>query len=209
MLGALFGVAPGLLCGVLLAAAPADAGGPPITYVITHAKLDVIETGKYESGTAVSWEGEGHEHETLAKPDFELPPLPSPLPRSGGGVIAVSDVELDGHETLVDNDGKQDACSGSWGKTDTSGITVKIQPLARGRLRTSWEIPSDLASMRCGVGYSLIRGTPLIEKTVQRGRIGDRNLVLTIKGRKSFSETRSPGKVQQELKYEGQVTLKR
>jgi hypothetical protein len=149
-------------------------------YKVVQAHLDVIETAKYESGSSLAWNGEGHQHEKLAAADEELPPLPVPISSRGGGVAMTTSVFTDGDENLIDSEGKKDPCSGTWGEGEekTGSLVVLVKPKGYHKLKVIWNIPHDLASQRCGFGYDLIQSQWLTVTSMANGEIGDARLAL-------------------------------
>jgi hypothetical protein len=191
-----------------LALAPGSAAAKFTAYQIAHATFDVQEQGSWKPNYKASWEGDGHQHERLMAEDEELPSLPLGIPRRGGHVTVRTDVISDGDETLIDAEGKKEACSGVWNDEDPGTFTVKVQPSGRGKLRSTWEVPTGISSERCGAQFNQLP-SPLIVKGNDAGAIGNRRLVLETSGTRTKSRQTLGGKETQTLKWRARVVLVR
>jgi hypothetical protein len=192
------------------AATAASHSATGYSYIVEGAHLNVFEDGKYRSShPPVRWDGDGHHHETMTPPDPELPPLPAPLATKGvSGVSVPTDVVIDGQETLIDADGNREPCSGVFSSEDKAGISVEVNAKG-GRARTTWKIPNDFVSPKCGFGYDYLPN-PLVDHNPVKGDIGDRHLVLIAKGKRSKTKILADGStVEHNLSWEGAIVLRR
>ena len=178
-------------------------------YKVTEAKLDVIEVAKYSSTSSPSaWDGAGDVHHALPDDQGEIPALPQSLLAGKQNSVAVfTDEFSDGIENLVNAEGEKDECSGSWELEEDDQFVVGLKE-TKDKLVSIWEIPTGISSANCGVVYDILDG-PIKTKGKGSGHVGGAKIVLETRGSKKDSELSVTTTLEQSVKWEGKVMLKR
>jgi hypothetical protein len=180
---------------------PRGAGGKSFVYEPVHALLIVKDKATYVY-SATKWNGFGRLQQKLGATG-----VPIVLARSGSYPVNLSSHDTtNGDETLTTS-GTTDPCSGDWNEGTRGGdISLQVTQDGAGRIRTTWGLPTDFASPKCGRLYDQFGGGIEVHATVG-GEIGDSHLILNAEGRKT--KTSSDGSTQQTVSWDCRVVLDR